>query len=447
MAEVNLLEILEALVKRALKKGADQAETFAIQSLSQEVWLGNNSIKTVKSTPGLGMGLRIIKGKSQGFASINNLDEASFDDLIQNALAFAKANLTDRYLLIPEPADIIPLNGLYDPRLEALPLKETINMAKTLLRSAKDFDKRVTVDSGTVAVSAGQKAVYNSLGISAQEKSTGVYAMIFGMARDKKEVSCFDYQSDASRKLSGIRIDQTGKRLAQNVVRSLGAKPARSFKGTVMLSPYALEGIFLYPLIYSVNAQNVQKGVSALAGKLGAKIASSKLTILDDGLLRDGLASSAFDREGQPHKTLKIIDKGRLKTYLYNSYAAARDGVNTTGNAAGSYRSIPGISATNIVFSPGATTKGELIKSIKEGILVTRFSGNVNPVSGVFSGTVKGGFYIRNGKIVHPLTNTMIAGNVFEAMTNIKGLSKKLVKVESSLLPYMVIGGVSITSG
>jgi len=447
MADKNLIDTLETLTSKARSQGADKAEAFAIKARSQQVWLENNRVKSVKSSPVLGMGLRVIKGKSLGFASVNNLNEASFGELCEKALELARANLTDKFLIIPEPAAITPLKGLFDRRLENLPLKETIGLAKLMLRAAKDYDKRVTIDSGTVSVSAGEKAVYNSLGVGAVERSTTIYAMIFGMARDRKEVSCFDYQTDGSRRLAGVEFEKTGKRLAENVVRSLGAKPARSFKGQVILSPYAAGDVFLYPLISAVNAQNVQKGMSALAGKIGERIASGKLSIYDDGILRDGLATSAFDREGQPHKKLKIVDKGRLKTYLHNSYTAARDGVKTTGNASGSYRSTPSISPTNIVISPGQATKSELIKSVKEGLLVTRFSGNTNPVSGVFSGTVKGGFYIRNGRIVHPVTNTMIAGNVFDAITNIKGISKKLVKVESSLLPYITTGGISITSG
>lgn len=443
----KLLDLLEELTNRALAKGADQAEAFGQRFDSREVWLEANRIKMVKSLPGHGIGLRVIKKNTLGFASINQLDEACFDELVDKALALASANLKDKHLVIPEPKPVAPLKGLYDPKLEELPLKEVISMTKRLLAAARDYDKRVTVDSGGVYVNIGEKTVYNSHCLSAYERGTDITAVIMGMARDKDEVSAFDFQFDGALRLSKIKIEPLAKEFALNVINSLGAKPARSFKGTVIFSPNAVSDTLLFPLIYSINAQNVQKGMSRLAGKLGERIASTKLSVIDDGLLAGGLATSAFDREGQPRQTTKIIDKGKLKTYLHNSYTAGRDGVKSTGHASGGYRSLPGISTTNLIISPGEATKAELIHSVKEGILVTRFSGNANPVTGDFSGTVKGGFYVKNGRVAHPVTNTMIAGNVFEAIGNIKGISKKLTKVFAYQLPYITVGGISVTSG
>ncbi|MCK4333591.1 TldD/PmbA family protein [candidate division WOR-3 bacterium] len=445
MAE--LVDRLEELVRCALAKGADQAEAFGQGFEDREVWLESNRIKTAKSHPGEGIGLRVIKNKRLGFASDNNLDEANFDELCTKALALASANLTDKFQIIPEPRKLSALKGLYDPKLAELPLKEVIAMAKRLLKAAKDYDRRVTVDSGGVFVNTGEKAIFNSNGLAASEQESSIIAMIMGMARDKNEVSSFDFQFDGSLRLTGIEIESLAKRFAQNVIRSLGAKPVRSFTGTVLFSPHAVAETLLGPILSSINANNVQKGMSKLAGKTGKRIASTKLTIQDDGLLAGGLSSSAFDREGQPHRKLSIIKDGKLATYLYNSYTANREGRTSTGHAAGNYSSLPGISTTNLILKPGDATKAELIREIKEGILVTRFSGNTNPVSGDFSGTVKGGFYIKNGKLANPVTNTMIAGNVFDAITTISGISKKLTKVYSYLLPYIAIERVSVTSG
>jgi PmbA protein len=302
------------------------------------------------------------------------------------------------------------------------------------------------VDSGGVFIGAEEKAIYNSKGLAAYERGTSVSAMVIGMARDKKEVSSFDFQFDGSLRLAGIKIESLATRLAKNVICSLGAKPARSFTGTALFSPYAVAETLLGPIVSSINADNVQKDMSRFAGNLGKRIASTKLTIEDDGLLKNGLSSSAFDREGQPRRKLAIIRNGILQTYLYNSYTANREKRKSTGHATGSYRSIPGIAPTNLVVSPGQAAKSELIREIKEGILVTRFSGNVNPITGEFSGTVKGGFYIKNGRLVHPITNTMIAGNVFDAITRISGISKKLTKVYSHRLPYIAVRKVSVTS-
>lgn len=446
VAVASLVEQLEGLVKCAISKGADHAEAFAQTTESREVWLENNRIKTVKSLPEKGIGLRVIKNKGLGFSSVNSLDEANFKNLCDQALSLASANIKDKFQLIPEPQALSELKGLYDPRLAELPLKDVISRANRLLKIAHEYDRRISVDSGGVFISSREKAICNSRGLTAYERGTEVSAMIIGMARDKKEVSSFDFQFDGSLRLAGIKIEPLAKKFAKNVIRSLGAKPARSFTGTALFSPYAVAETLLGPIISSINANNVQKGMSRLAGKLGKRVASTKLSIEDDGLLKDGLSSSAFDREGQPRHKLTIIRNGMLKTYLYNSYTANREKRKSTGHAAGSYKSIPIISPTNLVVSPGQTTKSELVREIKEGILVTRFSGNANPITGEFSGTVKGGFYIKNGRLVHPITNTMIAGNVFDAITQISGISKKLTKVYSYHLPYISVRKVSVTS-
>lgn len=443
----DLAGLLEGLVKCALKKGADEVEAFGQRFESREVWLESNRIKNAKSNPGHGIGLKVIKKNSMGFASANSLDEKDFDELCDKAFALASANLKDKYQKIPEPQGLTEIKGLYDPKLAALELKEVIGMARRLLAAAHEYDKRVTVDSGGVFVGTAEKAIVNSKGLVASEKASDITALIMGMARDGDEVSAFDMEFDGSVNLAGLKLEPVARKLAENVIKSLGARPARSFTGTVLLAPNAVQETLLGPIISAVNSNSVQKGMSRLAGKQGTRIASKILTIEDDGLLKAGLATSAFDREGQPHHKLAIIQEGVLASYLYNSYTARKEARQTTGHASGGYRSIPGIGPTNLLIKPGKASKAELVRGIKEGILVTRFSGNANFVSGDLSGTVKGGFYIRNGKIVHPITNTMIAGNVFEAIANISGISKEIEKVYSFRLPYLAVEGLSITAG
>jgi PmbA protein len=113
----SLVEQLEGLVKYAVSKGADHAEAFAQTTQSREVWLENNRIKTVKSIPEKGIGLRVIKNKGLGFSSVNSLEESNFKSLCDQALSLASANIKDRFQLIPEPQVISELKGLYDSRL------------------------------------------------------------------------------------------------------------------------------------------------------------------------------------------------------------------------------------------------------------------------------------------------------------------------------------------
>jgi len=191
----------------------------------------------------------------------------------------------------------------------------------------------------------------------------------------------------------------------------------------------------------------VQNKMSRWIGQLNQKVTSDSLTIEDNGLFPGGAGSSAFDREGISRKPLKIIDKGILSSYLYNSYSANKENRASTGHAVGGTRSIPGIGPSNILVNPGEKTQADLIKEIKKGLFVTRLSVQPNPFSGDFSGVVKGGFIIEDGELKRPVIETMIAGNIFSLLNQISGLSSERKKVSSFLIPYCRIEDVSITSG
>lgn len=268
-----------------------------------------------------------------------------------------------------------------------------------------------------------------------------------GMAIEGKEVSSFDFQFGGSHYFKDIEVESTAVRFAENVVKSLGSKKCEPFKGTLILSPHAVVELILPTLVNSVNSNNVQKGRSSFAGKMEKEIACKELTIADDATWSEGLSASSFDREGVPHKKLTIIDEGVLKSYLYNSYTAYRDEVKSTGHASGDEESSPGVGPTNIIFNEGKSNFKDMLSEVKKGILVTRFSGNVNPVSGDFSGVVKGGHLISNGERVHPLRETLIAGNIFELLLDISSISKKREKVFNILAPYIRVEDISVTSG
>ncbi len=142
----------------------------------------------------------------------------------------------------------------------------------------------------------------------------------------------------------------------------------------------------------------MQKGASKFEGK-DWKVRFFRFTNLeDDGVNINGLGSSSFDREGIPHRYNIIIEKGILKKFIYNTYTANKENTESTGNAGGSPNTPPMVSTTNIVIKSGKSKLENLMSEMDKGIMINRFSGNVNPVNGDFSGVVKGGQYIREWK-------------------------------------------------
>jgi PmbA protein len=441
-----MIELGEIAVKKALELGADEAEAYLIRGREFNVSLESNDIKLAKSQTRDGIGIRVFKNKSLGFASVNVLSEAKIIEAVSNAVRLARLTPADKYNQLPMKTTLMEVEGIYDPQAEKVGMDFTLDNAAKMLKTVKKFDKRVSVDTGSFDASVYESAIVNSKGIKTSEKQSGFSYVIFGMATDKDDVSCFQYEFDATHQAREVNVEKIALEFAQKVINSLGAKKWESFKGTVILDPEVITDL-LGVILFSVNANNVQKGMSKLARSLNQKIAVADLSVEDNGILKGGNGSGSFDREGVGRKPIKIIDKGVLNTFLYNSYTANKENRISTGHAAGGTREVPGIGPTNLIISPGSKGKEELIREVKKGILVTRLSCFPNPVNGDFSGVVKGGFRIENGAVGKPVIETMIAGNVFEMINKISGISREQKRLFSFIVPWFRVEDISVTSG
>lgn len=267
------------------------------------------------------------------------------------------------------------------------------------------------------------------------------------MAIDAGEVSSFDFQAGSSHSVKKIDVLATAAEFARTVLGSLKPKKIQSFRGEMLLAPSASTELVEEVISHSVNSDAVQKKSSAFAGKIGKPVASDLLSLEDDATNAEGLGASSFDREGVAHRRNTVIEKGILKKFLYNTYTARKDGVRSTGNAGGTSTSPPSVSTTNFVVRPGTEPLETLISEMKKGIIVSRFSGNVNPVNGDFSGVVKGGKLVVGGSIVGAVKEVMVAGNIFRALKDLDGVSKERKVILSSILPYMRFRNISFTGG
>jgi PmbA protein len=449
---MKLLDLAGSAMEKALKLGADEAEAFVARGHEISAKAEANELKLATSHARDGLGIRVFTGGGLGFASVNTLDEREVEEAARAAVSLSKASPRDAHNALPLPQPINNVSGLYDQRAEGIGVDQAISRLEEMLTAARSYDPRVTVDSASFNVVVGRQAIVNSKGVRTEDEMSTLSYFITGMARDKEEVSSSNYRFDTARNVG--QIDTRGKALefARSVVASLGAKKGQSFVGTVVLSPDAVLELMIGPIVWAINANNVQKGMSRWAGMLGKQVSSPLLNIEDDGQLESGACSASFDREGLPHSRLTVIGDGVLQAYLYNSYTARKEKRSSTGHASGGTRSVPAIGPTNLLIRPGQTSKEELIGNVKRGILVTRFSAAPRPVSGDLSGVVKGGFLIEDGRLTQPLIETMISGNLFEMLPKISGLSHETERLafpdEVALVaPYVRIEDVTVTAG
>jgi len=395
--------------------------------------------------------LRVLVGRSLGFVTANATDRGRLVQLSREAVAQARATPEDPYNDLPPHHPVTPVDGLYDEATAGAGVEETTRAAAEMLERIRSADRRVRVDSGSVRVSTSITALTSTTGVNLSQRETAATGYVFGMAVDGDDVASFDYDGDAVRRFDELenRLALTADRFVGKCLGGLGASKGRSFKGDVVLSPEAV-GEFLVPnLVAAISADSIRKRKSRLVGKVGHEIASRSLTLVEDGTLRGGIASSGFDREGMPLERRVLMDRGVLTTYLYNHHEALAAGAGTrsTGNATGSASSLPAIGTAYLELLPGDVAMADITSGAQPVVWVGRFSGSSNAVTGEFSGVVKNGFLLENGRR-RPIRETLIAGDLFDVLARVLAVSVERRWIEGDrLLPAVRIGGVSVTAG
>jgi len=190
-------------------------------------------------------------------------------------------------------------------------------------------------------------------------------------------------------------------------------------------------------------------------GKLGSQVASSSLSIIDDGTLPDGIGTSKFDDEGVPRQSTTIIEKGVLLSFLYDNYTAKRENRESTGNAkrgwwaTPAYANQPFISPSNLVLKPSKGDLHDLISELNDGVLVRGSligASHSNVVTGDFSVTAENAFKIENGEVAYPIKACTVAGNFYEALNNVIAIGSDLKMFENVICPSIIVDKIVVST-
>jgi len=446
----SLIEAAELAVRECGKLGADESEGFVKKQRTVEIVLERGEIQNERMKIQQGIGIRVIKDKSLGFAYASTLNRRVLRETCKEAFSLARVSPKNPdWVSLPYPKKIPPTpEGLYDDDLASLSPDEVLNIAIRGYDAVKEVDPRVSIDDGKLSAVLVEVAIVNSNGISLEGKGTAVSFFLVCIAKESGESSSFAYEYEVSRTLKGFSAEKVGELSARKALMSLGAKKVKPFKGEALLSPDVAADVLFSSVISSVNADNVQRGRSLWADKIGGNVSDGKLSVTDNGLLPYGLGSSPFDAEGVPSQKTLLIDGGVLKNFLYDSYTANKVKTESTGNAVrGSYSSLPSISISNLIIDAGTKSLDDLISEIDKGIIINRFSGTVAAESGEFSGVAKQASYVENGEVKFPLRETMISGNAFSSLKNIVEIGKeRRATMMSVYTPPILVKNINIVS-
>jgi PmbA protein len=393
-----------------------------------------------------GMGVRVIDGGRPGFSHTNRWDNAALDEAVEKALASSRSTAVDPYADVPLPSESGAGDlDLVDGSLVSSGWDTRAGFLGGLESEAKKQDKRIAkILRGSYSEAQSDVAVVNTRGIAREYSGTSVGFSMACVAVDQAETQ-IGYAFQAVTHYSALDIPWVIRKAVEHTVSLLGGRRIPSGRYDLVLDPF-VGAEMLELLAAALRADRVQKGRSFLGDKIGSKIGSPVLKIVDNGLLRRGLGSAPVDAEGLPARETILIENGMLKNFLYDSYTARKAGHNSTGNAGrSSYKALPGPEPTNFYLEPGMRSPEDLLRQVKSGIYVRSVMGlhTVDTVSGDFSLGLMGE-RIENGAKTHGVRGVTMAGNVLELLKNIEALGSDLTFSGSVGSPTIWVRDISV---
>lgn len=421
-------EFQEKVIAAALAEGFTECEVYYRGGTSFEVLILEGEIASYENSRQEGLSFRGNFQGRTGYAYTERLEEEAIPFLLTGAKENAALLTPEEKEELYEGEESYPLLAGVHEGLERLTPEEKIAAAKRMEQAAlAGAEEIASLDYCVLGTALTEVAIKNSKGLDVSFAKNFATAYVSAIAKKGAETKTGSFFWK-DRNWEGFDPEKTGREAAKRAVAHLGAASVSSGKYDVILDGKpmaALLGAFCGVFF----AENAQKGFSLLQGKAGTKIASEQVTLRDDALLAGGYASTPFDSEGVSGKNKAVIEKGELKTLLYNRKSAKKDGVSSTGN--GFKAALTGTvktACTNFYLQKGEHTVERLIQEMQNGLLLTDFMGlhaGTNSVSGDFSLSAEG-FLVENGQITRPVEQITIAGNFYRLLEKIEAVGEDL---------------------
>lgn len=447
----ELAELAERAVERAVAAGAGDAEAYAGAEEKREVRVHGGKAESVLAATQRGLGVRAWIGGRVGYGFGTDLSADGVDAIAARAAGAARVADEDGFAGPPSGGGEAPtVPELSDPTRGEWSLSRLTGLALAAERAALGADPRIVgVEQAVCFDGAERVAIVSSTGAGGEYESSSSYAYLQALAAGERSRET-GLGFGLARGPAGLDPAGIGREGAARATEMIGAgKPTSRTCPAILDATVAAS--FAGLLGGALRADAVQRGRSPLAGRLGDEVAGEAFVLRDDGLAADGLATAPIDAEGTARRSTALIDGGRLRSYLYDTYTARRGDAASTGNAGRSgYRAPPGVAASNLVVGAGELPFEELLRQAGDGVLVTDVAGlhsGVNPVTGVFS-VGASGLAIRGGERAEPLREFTIAGDLVAMLRAVRaaGAAPRWVPFGGSVCaPPLLIGEISVS--
>ncbi|MEQ9330845.1 TldD/PmbA family protein [Thalassobaculum sp.] len=419
-ADTDALSLLDDLLARARRAGADSADALMARGVSQSVSQRLGTPEAVERSEGRDVELRVFVGRRQAVVSSTDFATDALDELVVRALAMARAAPEDKYAGIADPGQIartwpdIEMFDATEPSAETL-----VERARAAEESALAV-KGVTNSEGAEAswgVTEVALAASNGFAGGYRRSSYSIVASVVAGSGQKMER---DYDYTAAVFDGDLESpEEIGRRAGERAVARLNPRRPKTATLPVVFDPRAGRSV-LGHLASAINGVSIARGTSFLKNDMGEALFAPGIRIVDDPHRPRGHRSKPFDGEGLPTTRRAMVDDGRLASWFLDLATGRQLGLESTGHAGRGAGSPPSPGATNLYLDKGTVGRDALIGDIERGFYVTELMGSsVSLVTGDYSRGAAG-YWIENGEITFPVSEMTIAGHlrdIFRTLT------------------------------
>ena len=441
------LDLAAGLLRKVRAAGADAADVLIGEGSDFSVTVRKGEVETLTDAGSEALGIRVFVGKRTATSYTSDFSAEALRRLVDETVSMARVTGEDPAAGLPEemvPPEDLDL-GLHDPSPAALPTVERIERARRAEAAALAVSPEITnSQGGSYASDEDTVVLANTMGFMGTYRSSSVSLSVVPVAERGEQMER-DYWYTTGRGLQDLLApEEVGRIAAERTLRRLGARQVPTCEVPVVFDPETAAEI-LGHVFRALSGYSVFRNATFLKGRIGETVASPLVTVVDEGRRPRGLGSRPFDGEGLPTRRNVPLEAGVLRHYLCDTYAARKIGARSTGSARRGVSGGPSVGASNLSFAAGATPPGEIVGTVERGFYATDLIGfGVDLVSGDYSQGAAGQ-WIEKGRIVHPVHEVTIAGNLKEMLRDVDAVGNDLEFRGSSASPTLRVRKMTVS--
>ena len=429
-------KVIEQVIELAKKKGIE-AEVYYVSSQDTPIEFANNRLKSLETKASEGIALRVIADNKLGFASSTDLTRLS--DLVDAAIATASIGDPVGFDFSQNFKGIEHKSDYQFPQTDKL-----VEVGEDLISKVHQYNPDILVDVSFHSRS-GKAKLATTTDVYTEQDGQSLSAVLSGnLVRGEDFLQAYSYEVSCDRQPN---YEAILNKLIKKYQQAEGSASIKSGTYPVLFTPSAVSSTMgrMFGTIFS--GQSVVQKASPLTEKLGEKMFDDRINVYEDPTI--GVSACDFDDEGVPTSKKHLVNQGVIEQFYWDRRWAARHGIKSSGNGFRGGISRPSPSLANVCMTPGSTSVADLIAGIDEGIIVDQVlgAGQSNVLAGEFSVNIDLGYKVEQGKIVGRVKDTMVAGNIFEAFSDLVDLSDRPEWVGgSSYVPHILFAKLGVAA-